>query len=77
MTHKTFQLHFKILQTKYKRFEIVIFSTGVSCPVKYIRIYLTPYPRGSQQCEELESRFCPTDILCARVIYVTARHEPL
>jgi len=29
MTHKSFQLHFKTHQTKYKRFEIVIFSTGV------------------------------------------------
>jgi len=29
MTHKSFQLHFKTLQIKYKQFEIVIFSTGV------------------------------------------------
>jgi len=29
MTHKSFQLHFKTFQTRYKRFEIVIFSTGV------------------------------------------------
>jgi len=29
MTYKSFQLHFKTLQTKYKRFEIVIFLTGV------------------------------------------------
>jgi len=29
MTHKSFQLHFKTLQTKCKRFEIVIFLTGV------------------------------------------------
>jgi len=28
ITYKSFQLHFKTLQTKYK-FEIVIFSTGV------------------------------------------------
>jgi len=29
MAHKTFQLHFKTLQMKYKWFEIVIFSTGI------------------------------------------------
>jgi len=41
MTHKSFQLHFKTFQTKYKRFKIVIFSTGVLVRlVKYIRIII-------------------------------------
>ena len=56
MTHKSFQLHFKTLQTKYKRFEVVIFSTGT-----FVRsnTYKSPSPVVTGHLLQSDCSKCP------------------